>query len=293
MRQDEEINFMNHEYETAQIDQYDRIADAIRYIHQHFQEQPSLEQIASAVHVSPIHFQKQFKHWVGVSPKKFLQYISVEHAKSVLKNYSLTETVYDTGLSSPSRLHDLFIQIEGMTPAEYKKQAQNLVIHYQFSATPFGEVLIASTHKGVCWMAFESDQNLAVSNLQQSFPKATFLAQSDQFQRDALAIFAKDQSLAQIKLHLKGTPFQLKVWASLLKIPMGHLSTYGDIAQQIQQPTASRAVGTAIGRNPIAFLIPCHRVIRATGVIGEYRWGAPRKTAIIGWEGVKTHEKSE
>lgn len=284
-----ETNAMNDE-NSAQTIQYDRIADAINYIHQNFREQPSLEQIATAVHVSPIHFQKQFKQWVGVSPKKFLQYISVEHAKSVLHQHSLTGAVYDTGLSSPSRLHDLFIQIEGMTPAEYKNQGQNLVIHYQFSATPFGEIIIASTHKGVCWMAFESDQNFALLELQQAFPKATFIAQSDQFQQDALGIFSKDQSLAQIKLHLKGTAFQLKVWASLLKIPMGQLSTYGNIAQQIQQPTASRAVGTAIGRNPIAFLIPCHRVIRATGIMGEYRWGTSRKTAIIGWEGVKTHE---
>ena len=283
---------MNHA-EMLKQNQYDRIADAIAYIHQNFKQQPSLDEIAASVHLSPIHFQKQFKDWVGVSPKKFLQYISVEYAKKILEQsaeFSMSDAVYETGFSSPSRLHDLFIQIEGMTPAEFKNQGKNLVISYSFADTPFGEVIIASTHKGICHMAFEESRELAFRQLFDAFPLAQFIEQTDAFQQSALCIFTNAKSLPSIKLHLKGTPFQLKVWQSLMKIPMGQLKTYGDIAQNIENPQAHRAVGIAIGSNPVAFLIPCHRVIRSTGIIGGYKWGAPRKTAMIGWEGVKTHE---
>ena len=279
--------------EMCKQNQYDRIADAIAYIHQNVKRPPNLEEIAASVHLSPVHFQKQFKDWVGVSPKKFLQYISAEYAKKILANntdFSMSDAVYETGFSSPSRLHDLFIQIEGMTPAEFKNQGKNLAISYSFADTPFGEVIIASTQKGICHMAFEGDRALACRQLLDAFPQAQFTAQTDAFQQSALRIFADAESLPSIKLHLKGTPFQLKIWQSLLKIPMGQLKTYSDIAQDIENPQANRAVGTAIGRNPVAFLIPCHRVIRSTGIIGGYKWGAPRKTAMIGWEGVKAHE---
>lgn len=273
--------------------QYERIADAIEYIHKNFKNQPALDEIAASVHLSPIHFQKQFKAWAGVSPKKFLQYISLEYAKNILaskKSEAAAEAVYDTGFSSPSRLHDLFVQLEGMTPAEYKNQGRNLSIHYSFSATPFGEVIIASTGKGICHMAFEQDRHLARRQLVQAFPQAEFIEQLDALQQSALSIFSASNSLPEIKLHLKATAFQLKVWESLLKIPLGQLSSYGEIAAEIGQPKAGRAVGSAIGSNPVAFLIPCHRVIRSTGIIGGYKWGAPRKTAIIGWEGAKAHE---
>lgn len=270
---------------------YDRIAQAIAYIQQNFQQQPQLDEVAAHIHLSPAHFQRLFSEWVGTSPKKFLQYISVEYAKNILKQQgSIFDATFATGLSSTSRLHDLFIQIEGMTPAEYKHGGQNLSIHYQFAETLFGEVLIASTHKGICALTFVQHQADALEQLKSQFPQAIFKQQADQFQQSALVLFQKDQCrLADIKLHLKGTDFQLKVWQSLLKIPMGQLSTYGELARAIEHPKAARAVGTAIGNNPVAFLIPCHRVIQSTGAFGGYEWGATRKMAMIGWEGVQTH----
>ena len=271
--------------------QYQRIAQAIAYIQQNFQQQPQLDEVAAHIHLSPAHFQRLFSEWVGTSPKKFLQYISVEHAKQILKQQgSIFDATFETGLSSTSRLHDLFIQIEGMTPAEYKNGGESLSIHYQFEDTLFGEVLIASTQKGICALTFVDDQADALNKLISQFPQAVFIEQSDVFQHSALAILQHHPNqLAQIKLHLKGTDFQLKVWQSLLKIPMGQLSTYGQLAKAIDHAKAARAVGTAIGSNPVAFLIPCHRVIQATGALGGYEWGSVRKTAMIGWEGVHSH----
>lgn len=266
---------------------YQRIADAINYIQSNFKAQPSLEQIAEKVHLSPYHFQRLFTEWAGTSPKKFLQYISIEYAKSLLKENgaSLFDAAFETGLSGTSRLHDLFINIEGMSPAEYKNGGKNLTINYSFASSPFGYVIVASTPKGICHMAFADNEAQAFQVLQSHFPNAIFNRHMDVMQQNALFIFNHDwQKLPQIKLHLKGTDFQLKVWETLLKIPMGELSTYGKIAQQIDKPNASRAIGTAIGDNPIAFLIPCHRVIQATGKLGGYMWGTTRKTAIIGWE---------
>ncbi|CAM4419459.1 hypothetical protein F901_01602 [Acinetobacter dispersus] len=277
---------------SSQQRNYERIAQAIDYIQQNFQQQPQLDEVAAHIHLSPAHFQRLFTEWVGTSPKKFLQYISVEHAKKILKQEqgSIFDATFATGLSSTSRLHDLFIQIEGMTPAEYKHGGQSLTIHYQFAETLFGEVLIASTHKGICALSFVDNQADALMQLKAQFPQAEFIEQVDAFQQSALALFQKDQpQLAEIKLHLKGTEFQLKVWQSLLKIPMGQLSTYGELAKAIEHPKAARAVGTAIGSNPVAFLIPCHRVIQSTGAFGGYEWGTLRKTALIGWEGAQTH----
>jgi len=274
-----------------QID-YERIAKAIDYIRSNFKLQPSLEEVAEKIHLSPAHFQKMFSDWAGTSPKKFLQFISLEHAKSLLKEEkaSLFDTAYETGLSSTSRLHDLFVKIEGMSPAEYKNGGKSLNINYNFSESPFGKVIAASTEKGICYMAFETDHHKALGDLQAKFPNASFFERKDDFQNNALSIFSKDWSeLNTIKLHLKGTDFQLKVWESLLTIPMGKLSTYGNLADKIGNPNASRAVGTAIGSNPVAFLIPCHRVIQSTGKIGGYMWGSERKQLIIGWESSKMY----
>lgn len=270
---------------------YNRIAEAIEYIRNNFRLQPNLDEVASQVHLSPAHFQRLFTEWAGTSPKKFLQYISVEHAKKILEKERATlfDTAFETGLSSTSRLHDLFVNIEGMTPAEYKNGGKNLSINYSFAQSPFGSLIVASTPKGVCYMAFEEDEDKALNDLKSKFPNAAFRRTLDLIQQNALFIFQNDwNKLPEIKLHLKGTDFQLKVWETLLKIPMGRLSTYGSIAGSMGNPNASRAVGTAIGSNPVAFLIPCHRVIRSTGMFGGYMWGATRKTAIIGWEGVKT-----
>jgi len=266
---------------------YNRIATAITYIKENFKDQPSLESIAEQVHLSPFHFQKMFSDWAGVSPKKFLQYISLSYAKNILKEKqaSLFEAAFETGLSGTSRLHDLFMKIEGMTPGEYKNGGELLRINYSFSETPFGNVIIASTKKGICYLAFYDDKNQAFEKLHAIFPYAAYEQLTDIQQVNALSFFSKNwDDAAMIKLHLKGTPFQVKVWEALLKIPMGMLSTYSAIAGSINNVKASRAVGTAVGDNPVAFLIPCHRVIRSTGEFGNYHWGSVRKTAMIGWE---------
>lgn len=279
---------MNKEMNTH----YNRIAQAIDYIRQNFKAQPDLDEVARHLSLSPAHFQRIFTAWAGTSPKKFLQYISVEYAKRILKEEQATlfDTAFETGLSSTSRLHDLFVSIEGMTPAEYRDGGKNLVINYSFASSPFGNLIVASTGKGICYMAFEDDTEKAFCDLKERFSHADFRPKSDVMQENALRIF-KDNSkgLTEIKLHLKGTDFQLKVWESLLKIPMGRLSTYGNIAEEIGNPKASRAVGTAIGSNPVAFLIPCHRVIQSSGIFGGYMWGTTRKTVIIGWENAKTN----
>ncbi|TDX14041.1 bifunctional helix-turn-helix domain-containing protein/methylated-DNA--[protein]-cysteine S-methyltransferase [Flavobacterium sp. S87F.05.LMB.W.Kidney.N] len=277
---------------TQETINYNRIAEAIDYIKANFKEQPNLDEVAEKVHLSPFHFQRLFSDWAGTSPKKFLQYTSLEHAKKLLKENQATisETAYETGLSGTSRLHDLFVNIEGMTPAEYKNGGKNLAINYSFAESPFGNIIVASTQKGVCFMAFAEDETIGFVDLKNKFPNASFTRKLDLAQQNALFIFQKDWSkLSEIKLHLKGTDFQLKVWETLLKIPMGQLSTYGSIAQQIEKPNASRAVGTAIGSNPVAFLIPCHRVIQSSGIFGGYMWGNTRKTAIIGWEGAQVN----
>ena len=283
MKQQEQIN-------------YDRIAAAIDYIRDHFQSQPSLEEVAEKIHLSPYHFQRLFTDWAGVSPKKFLQYVSVEHAKEVLQDQRATvyDAAFETGLSGTGRLHDLFVSIEGMTPGEFRNGGADLEINYSFAESPFGALLVASTAKGICYMAFvdqatPSGEPAAFADLRSRFPQARLRQMTDLTQQNALYIFTQDWSrLQEIKLHLKGTDFQLKVWETLLKIPMGGLTTYKDIAGQLGNPQASRAVGSAVGDNPVAFLIPCHRVIQSTGIIGQYHWGATRKTAMIGWEAART-----
>ncbi len=276
---------INYKHVEVMTD-YQRIEKAIHYIKENFQQQPELDDVAKSVYLSPYHFQRVFKEWAGVSPKKFLQYISVEHAKNLLKqNLSVSDATFETGLSSPGRLHDLFISIEGMTPGEYKNGGENLEINYSYAETPFGDIIIASTQKGICHIAFMQDDTDELNNLCQLFPKAGFHQKTDLLQQNALKVFTDDwNNLSKIKLHLKATPFQLKVWQALLNIPLGGVSTYSNLAKNIQLPNGSRAVGTACGGNPVAYLIPCHRVIKSTGLIGEYHWGSTRKTAILGWE---------
>lgn len=268
---------------------FERIEKAIIYLKQNFKEQPDLDEIAKQVHLSPFHFQRLFKDWAGVSPKKFLQFISIEYAKWLLKqNLPLSDVSFETGLSGTGRLHDLFINIEGMTPGEFKNGGEALQINYSFAETPFGDIIIASTTKGICQLAFVKDEKYGIENLQYFFPNATLQQKTDMIQQDALRFFTGDWSdLQKVKLHLKGTAFQLKVWQSLLHVPFGNITTYSSIAGDISKPGASRAVGTAIGSNPVAFLIPCHRVIKSTGITGGYHWGSNRKAAILGWEAAK------
>lgn len=218
--------------------------------------------------------------------------MSIEYAKQLLKDKQATlfDTAYQTGLSGSRRLHDLFVNIEGMTPGEFKNGGENLSINYSFAESPFGDIIVASTPKGICHMAFLDKKDEAFAKLKKRFSNANYNQVVDATQQNALFIFQQDWSkLNQIKLHLSGTPFQLKVWETLLKIPMGNLSTYGSIAKQINKSKASRAVGTAVGSNPVAFLIPCYRVIQSTGNIGGYMWGNNRKSTMIDWEAAKYH----
>jgi AraC family transcriptional regulator of adaptative response/methylated-DNA-[protein]-cysteine methyltransferase len=274
--------------ETQQTIDYNRIAEAIEFLKFNFKSQPSLEQAAEHVHLSQFHFQRLFQNWAGVTPKQFLQYLSVEHARYILRNTqaTLSEAAEETGLSGTGRLHDLFVKMEGMTPGEFKNGGASLRINYSFAETPFGDILIASTQKGICYMAFVTEsQTNALQTLQNQFPSAHYTQLVDRIQQNGLFIFNQDWSkLSQIKLHLKGTPFQLRVWETLLRVPVGGLTSYASLAQQAGYAGASRAVGTAIGSNPVAFLIPCHRVIKSTGETGQYHWGTTRKSAIIGWE---------
>lgn len=274
---------------------YNRIAKAIAFIQTNFKQQPSLEEIAEHVHLSPFHFQRLFQEWAGTTPKKFLQYISLQHAKKILQESKSTETAtFETGLSSSSRLHELFVNIESMTPAEYKNDGAFLVIYYSTQTTPFGEICIGSTQKGICHISFIDEHENPIPHLQQNFANAEFIPQKMAIHQEVIHFFTNTATLTSpLHLHLKGTPFQLKVWEALLKIPQGQLQTYGDIAQRIGNAKSSRAVGTAIGSNPIAFLIPCHRVIQTSGLFGGYMWGPIRKTAIIGWEYAKINVSSD
>ncbi len=276
---------------TQQEIDYERVASAIEFIRTNYKNQPKLDEVAEHVHVSPYHFQRMFQEWAGVSPKQFLQYLSLEHAKKMLKetHASLFDTAFETGLSGTGRLYDLFVNIEGMTPGEYKNGGEALTINYSFADTPFGNVIVASTDKGVCHMAF-ADEGIenAFENLKVQFPNANYKQIVDLKQQNALFVFNQDWSkLEEIKLHLKGTDFQLKVWETLLKVPSGGLTTYGDLATKAGHEGAYRAVGTAVGKNSVAFLIPCHRVIKSTGELGNYHWGENRKNLIVGWEASK------
>lgn len=281
---------------------YRRVERAITYLNANFQRQPSLEEVAAAVHLSPYHFQRVFTEWAGVSPKKFVQYLSVQYAKSLLQQgpATLLDTAHETGLSGTGRLHDLFVRIEGMTPGEFKRGGEQLSINYSFAETPFGEVMVASTAKGVCHLSFQDTEAQGLSGLQRQFPRAALRQITDRHQQAALFIFQEDwRRLDRVKLHLAGTPFQLKVWESLLRIPAGRLASYAQVARDIGSPGSARAVGSAVGGNPVAVLIPCHRVIQSSGRLGEYRWGGTRKSALIGWEAARVenagvgHAKAE
>lgn len=266
----------------------ERIAAAIEFLIRNYTRRPRLGDVADAVHLSPFHFQRMFHEWVGVTPKQFARFLSVEHAKKILKETRATlfDAANEVGLSTASRLHDLFVTIEGMTPGEYKNGGASLTINYSFADTPFGVVIIGSTEKGICHMTFADEgEEGAFERMKSSLPNAAYRRRTDRNQQNALFVFTQDWSrLDEIKLHLRGTDFQLKVWNTLLQVPSGGLSTYSDLALKAGHERAQRAVGTALGNNPVVLLIPCHRVIQSTGIIGNYRYGATRKNAIIGWE---------
>jgi len=273
---------------------YQRVKKAIEFLALNFRNQPSLDELALEVGMSNSHFQRMFSAWAGVSPKKFLQFTTLEYAKSILKKeqLSLFDTAYESGLSGTGRLHDLFVNLEAMTPGEFKNGGESLIIKYQFADTIFGKVIVASTPKGICQLRFFTEKKEALKDLKLEFPQATLIESISAFNSEAIQFFQlSDQDPGAIKLHLKASPFQLKVWEALLKIPSGDLHTYGQIADEIGNAGASRAVGTAIATNPIAYLIPCHRVIRSSGEFGQYRWEASRKLAMIGLEGALLYQE--
>ena len=275
---------------------YSRVEKAINYLEENFQDQPNLQELASHLNMSSFHFQRVFRRWAGISPKRFLQFLTIEHAKKVLdENKSVLDATYDAGLSSPGRLHDLFVTIDAITPGEYKTKGMGLEITYGIHPTPFGECLLAVTERGICGLNFingESRQG-TVAALQQQWEGARLKEDNQETKHYLEKIFATtppDDNPAT-RLFLKGSNFQIKVWAALLRIPFGSVCSYGDIAAHLDQPGAARAVGNAVAANPVAYIIPCHRVIRNIGVFGDYRYGSARKKAMIGWEAARRYRR--
>ncbi len=272
---------------------YRRIERAIRYLEDHFQEQPALDEIAAHLNLSPYHFQRLFRRWAGISPKRFLQFLTVDYAKRCLDaSESVLDAAFDSGLSGPGRLHDLFVNLDAVTPGEYKSGGQDLRIEYGFHDTPFGRCLLAATPRGICWLSFPESEDVqdAIEALRNRWPEARLLERPESTASTLAEIFPEDpNAVRSLTLHVKGTNFQIKVWEALLRVPFGHMTTYRQIARSIGCPGAARAVGSAVGANPVACLIPCHRVIRNSGVLGQYRWGTARKKALLGHEAARLH----
>lgn len=265
---------------------YKRIARAIRYLSDNYHKQPSLEETAGHVNLSPLHFQKVFTEWAGISPKKFLQYITLEELKKeVMTSKNLILAAESVGLSSQSRVYDLFVKMEGVTPFEFKTGGGGIRIQYGFHHTPFGNCFIANTDKGICALNFvDGDEDQVFKEFSDRWHGAKTVENQNDTGALVRKIFYEAPADNQFKLLIRGTPFQIKVWEALLKIPFGSVVSYQHIARHVKLPGATRAVGSAIGSNHIAYLIPCHRVIRSEGIISNYRWGTDRKLAMIGWE---------
>ncbi len=265
---------------------YQRIAKAIEYLSEHQLQQPDLAQVAAHIGLSEFHFQRLFTQWAGVSPKQFLQYLTKEHAKSQLREQSVLSTSINVGLSSSSRLHDLMIKMESVTPGEFRSGGKNLEIRYAAHYSPYGFCFIATTIRGICKLNFYDDENeyLTVCNeLENEWPNAKLIEDKPLIKTLIERIFSKDNN-NEMSVLVKGTEFQTRVWEALIKLPVGSLASYQNVAEEIQRPKSVRAVATAIANNKVALLIPCHRVIRATGELNHYRWGKTRKAAMVGWE---------
>jgi|SRR5579859_7784481 len=271
---------------------YQRIENAIRYLEENFQRQPELDEVAEKVHLSPFHFQRIFTEWAGISPKRFLQFLTVDFLKEKLaKTKNLIDAADAAGLSSQSRIYDLFTTLEAVTPQEYKHRGGGIRIHYGFHETPFGLALIGVTERGICWLSFlqaDEEPRTALEKMKTHWHNSVFGESLELTGKFIDQIFNQNNLKQPLHVFVKGTNFQIKVWEALLKIPMGNVTTYQDIASTIKSPKAMQAVGSAVGSNHIAYLIPCHRVIRKDGILGEYRWSAARKKSIIGWEMART-----
>ncbi|MSO73679.1 MAG: methylated-DNA--[protein]-cysteine S-methyltransferase [Alphaproteobacteria bacterium] len=278
---------------NAEPEDYGRIGAAIEFLTAHFDEQPSLGEVAGHVHLSPYHFQRLFTHWAGISPKRFVQYLTLEHAKRALDaSASILDAAYEAGLSGPGRLHDLFVTYEAMTPGDYKRGGAGRVIRYGIVPSPFGACFIGTTEIGICALGFiaSDDPGEAEAFFHARWPAARLTFDRSAIAPLAAAIFALDvQGRVPLRVHLIGTAFQLKVWEALLRIPPGALVSYQHLAAALTNPDAARAVGGAVGANPVSYLIPCHRVIRKAGVITGYAWGPERKRALLALEGAR-HE---
>jgi AraC family transcriptional regulator of adaptative response/methylated-DNA-[protein]-cysteine methyltransferase len=268
---------------------YERIARAIAFLAQHAARQPTLAEVARAAGLSEFHFQRLFRRWAGVSPKRFLQYLAADRAAGALRRgRPVLAAAYDAGLSGPGRLHDLLVSVEAATPGEIRSGGAGLEIRWGSHATPFGTCVLGMTSRGVCHLSFH-DGSVAeeLAPLRHDWPKARLVRDQRGTATVMHRIFQGSRGRRPLGVHLKGTNFQLKVWEALLRIPDGATTTYGDLAAAIGTPSSARAVGTAVGDNPVAFLIPCHRVLRATGALGGYRWGTDRKQTMLAWEAVR------
>ena len=268
---------------------YARIERALHFLSRHFKNQPTLAEIAESVHLSEFHFQRLFTQWVGISPKRFLQYLTLDYAKRCLaESQTVLEASYASGLSTSSRLHDLFVRYECVSPGEYRRRGADLLIRYSTFQTLFGPCLLMATERGVCGMAFiETDETETFGEMAGRWPDATFVEDAEfnkPYADKIAAVGTGRERESEIKVALYGTPFQLKVWEALLRIPAGQRVTYQQVAQAAGSPKASRAVGNAVGKNPLSWLIPCHCVIRSNGMLGGYHWGEARKLALLGWE---------
>ncbi len=276
---------------------YARVERAIHFLESSAQRQPSLRDVAASVDLSEFHFQRMFTRWAGISPKRFLQFQTARHARQLLTaSRSVLDVAYETGLSGGGRLHDLIVAVEAMTPGQVKAGGAGVRIATGVHETPFGACFIAATDRGICRMSFASEMTLQaeLADLERDWPRATIVADAHRTGQLAECIFGRagKATASELRVVLRGTPFQIKVWEALLRIPEGAVASYDGIAEAIGHPTASRAVGTAVGRNAIAYLIPCHRVIRKSGVFGDYRWGSARKRAILAWESPFTRASS-
>jgi AraC family transcriptional regulator of adaptative response/methylated-DNA-[protein]-cysteine methyltransferase len=270
--------------------QYDLMAAALRYIETRRDDQPSLEEVAAAIGLSPAHFQRVFSQWVGISPKRYLQHLTLDHAKRLLdERFTVLDTTYDSGLSAPSRLHDLFLRWEAMTPGEYARKGKDLTVSWGWFDCPFGEVLAMGTARGICGFAFAAEQgrDRALADMRGRWPAAVYREDRGVLASWVEAAFAREPGRGEVALHLIGAPFQIKVWEALMAIPSGHITTYSEIARRIGNARAVRAVGTAVGRNPISWLIPCHRALRRDGELGGYHWGLPLKRAMLAYESAR------
>ncbi|MEM1421886.1 MAG: bifunctional helix-turn-helix domain-containing protein/methylated-DNA--[protein]-cysteine S-methyltransferase [Pseudomonadota bacterium] len=266
---------------------YHYVDAAIRYLDAHQADQPSLDDVAAHIGFSPAHFQKIFTRWTGVSPKKYLSYLTLGHAKRLLaERHTVLDATYGAGLSSPGRLHDLFVTWEAMSPGYYASKGEGLTIRYGWFEGPFGETLAMGTELGMCGMAFSHDcgRDAAFADMADRWPNGKFVEDAEALRSWVDAAFS---GRGEAKLALIGAPFQIKVWEALLQIPSGHVTTYSDIAETIDRPKAVRAVGTAVGRNPVSWLIPCHRALRKSGELGGYHWGLPVKRAMLAYESAR------